>query len=115
MLHDIDVYSLTGSALARERIFVLKYISVSPREEGGGTLETSGLRMSIQPSSPFHPSSTCVNNNENFVFSEIMVFTTWCAPFPNRISHFKLCLRSMCSVHCLREPKWNLAFPIAWK
>ena len=49
---------------------------------------TSGLRVSVQPALPIwflfeELPNVCV-------FSALKMFTTFCAPFPDRISHFKI-------------------------
>ena len=49
---------------------------------------------------------------KSLCFSAHKIFTTRCASFPNRISHFKVLAMpwSMCFVHCLREPERALRF-----
>ena len=49
---------------------------------------TSGLRVSVQPASPIR--LLCEELPNVYVFSAHKMFTTFCAPFPNRISHFKI-------------------------
>ena len=49
---------------------------------------TSGLRMSVQPASPIR--LLCEQLPKVDVFSAHKIFTTFCAVFPNRISHLKI-------------------------
>ena len=52
---------------------------------------TSGLRKSVQPAKPALPIRFLYEQLSNiFVFSAHKMFTTFCAPFPNRISDFKI-------------------------
>ena len=52
---------------------------------------TSGLRVSVQPAKPASPIRLlCEELSNVYVFSAHKMFTTFCAPFPNRISHFKI-------------------------
>ena len=64
---------------------------------------TSGLRVSVQPAKPALPTRFLYEELPNvYVFSAHKMFTTFCAPFPDRISHSKILamLRFMCSVYC---------------
>ena len=52
---------------------------------------TSGLRVSVQPTKPALPIRFLYEVLPNvYVFSAHKMLTTFCAPFPNRISHFKI-------------------------
>ena len=52
---------------------------------------TSGLRVSIRPVKPALPIRFLCEELPNvYVFSAHKVFTTFCVPFPNRISHLKI-------------------------
>ena len=52
---------------------------------------SSGLKVSFQPAKPALPISFLYEELPNvYVFSAHKMFTTFCAPFPNRISHFKI-------------------------
>ena len=52
---------------------------------------TSGLEVSVQPPKPALPIRFLCEQFPNvYVFSAHKIFTTFCAPFPNRISHFKI-------------------------
>ena len=67
----------------------------------------SGLRMSVQPVKPISPIER-MSERKFDVFSAHKIFMTWRAPFSCTISDFKflaICLMSMCSVHCLRQPR----------
>ena len=47
--------------------------------------------MSVQPAKPSLPIGLlCGQLPKVYVFSTDKIFTTFCAPFPNRISHFKV-------------------------
>ena len=51
----------------------------------------SGLRMSFQPAKPALPIMFLYEELPNVnVFSAHKMLTTFCAPFPNTISHFKI-------------------------
>ena len=50
----------------------------------------SGLTGLVQPAKPVLPIRFLCEELPNvYVFSAHKMFTTFCAPFPNRISHFK--------------------------
>ena len=52
---------------------------------------TSGLRVSVQPAKPALPIKLFYEDLPNvYVFSAHKMFTIFCAPFPNRICHFKI-------------------------
>ena len=51
----------------------------------------SGLRISVHPAKPASPMLHLSNQQPTvFVFSAHKIFTTWCAPFPNRIFDFEI-------------------------
>ena len=67
-------------------------MTVSPEETSSAT---SGLRVSVQPAKPALPIKFLYKELPNvYVFSADMMFTTFCAPFPNRISDFKVLIMS---------------------
>ena len=52
---------------------------------------TSGLRVSVQPTKPALSIRFSYEELLNvYLFSAHKMFTNFCAPFPNRISHFKI-------------------------
>ena len=52
---------------------------------------TLGLRVLVQPAGPALPIRFLYEELPNaYVFAVHKMFTTFCAPFPNRISHFKI-------------------------
>ena len=52
---------------------------------------TSGLRVSVQPAKPALPIRFLYEElPEVDVFSAYKMLTTFCAPFPKRISHFTI-------------------------
>ena len=52
---------------------------------------TSGLGMAVQPAKPALPVRFFYEELPNvYVFSAHKMFMTFCAPFPNRISHYKI-------------------------
>ena len=52
---------------------------------------TSELRMSVQPAKPALPIRFLYEELPKvYVFSAHKMFTTFCAPFPNRILYFKI-------------------------
>ena len=52
---------------------------------------TSRLRVSVQPAKPALPIRfLCEQLPKVYAFSAHKMLTTFCAPFPNRISHFKI-------------------------
>ena len=84
--YNIDINNLTVSI--RKNLCFIIYTTASLKEFRSGT---SGLRVSIQPAKPALPIRFLYEELPNvFVFSAHKMFTTFCAPFPNRISHFKI-------------------------
>ena len=80
----------------RQRISIRKksllystvYMTASPAETSS---VTSGLRVSVQPAKPALPIKFLHEELPNvYVFSAHKILTTFCAPFLNRISHFKI-------------------------
>ena len=61
-------------------------MTASPKETPSVTL---GLGVSVQPAKPSLP-IRCLYKTNVYVFSAHKIFTTFCALFPNRISHFKI-------------------------
>ena len=54
-------------------------------------VSNAGLRVSVQPAKPALPMRFLYEELPNvYVFSSHKMFTTFCVPFPNRISHFKI-------------------------
>ena len=52
---------------------------------------TSGLRVPVQPAKPASPIRFLYEELlKVYVFSTHKIFMTFCAPFPNRIFHFKI-------------------------
>ena len=52
---------------------------------------SSGLRVSVQPAKSALPIRLLYEELPKvYVFSAHKMFTTFCAPFPTRISHFKI-------------------------
>ena len=63
-------------------------MTASPAET---PLVTLGLRVLVQPAKPDSSVRLLDNQLPNvYVFSALKIFTTFCAPFPNRTSHFKI-------------------------
>ena len=59
---------------------------------------TSGLRVLVQPAKLVLPIRFLYKELLNvYVFSAHKMFTTFCAPFPNRISYFKILVMPL---HC---------------
>ena len=80
--------------LNRQHISVRKnpcfivYTTASPEDP---LSVTSGLRVSVQPAKPASPNRfLCEEFKKFYVFSAHKIFTTFCAPFYNRISYFKV-------------------------
>ena len=71
-------------SIRKNRCFIA-YTMASPEEPPS---VTSGLRVAVQPASPIK--FLCDELPNVYVFSADEIFTTLCAPFPNRISHFKI-------------------------
>ena len=64
------------------------YMTASPAETPA---VTSGLRVSVQPAKPALPIRFLYEELPKvYAFSAHKMFTTFCGPFPNRISHFKI-------------------------
>ena len=64
------------------------YMTASPAETPS---VTSRLRVSVQPAKPALPIRFLYEDLPKvYVFSAYKMFTTFCAPFPNRIFHFKI-------------------------
>ena len=79
---------------------------------------TSELRVSVQPAKPASPIRFLYEELPNVcVFSAHKMFTTFCAPFSNRISHFKILSMPLVHVVCslLKQTQGSLAFPVFWK
>ena len=79
---------------------------------------TSGLRVSVQSAKLASPIRFLYEELPNvYVFSAHKMFTTFCAPFPSRISHFKILAMSW--VYELRSlltrTQKILVFPVVWK
>ena len=78
----------------------------------------SGMRVSVQSAKPALPIRFLYEELPNVhVFSAHKMFTTFCAPFPNRISHFKILAMLYIYVLCslLTRTQESLAFPVVWK
>ena len=80
---------------------------------------TSGLRVSLQPAKPASLIRFLYEELPNVtnVFSAHKMFTTFCAHFPDRISHFKILAMSLVYAFCslLIRTQGSLAFPVVWK
>ena len=73
------------------------YTTASPAETPSVTLRS---RVWVQPAKPNSSVRLlCDQLPKVYVFSAHKIFTIFCFPFHNKISHFKI-LRSMSSVHC---------------
>ena len=76
---------------------------------------TSGLRVSVQPAKPALTIRFLYEEELRnvYVFSAHKIFTTFWAPFPNRISHFKILAIPYIYVLCslLTRTQGSLAFP----
>ena len=63
---------------------------------------TSGLRVSVQPTKPASPIRLLCEQVPNvYVLSAHKMFMIFCAPFPNRIFHFKILAMPYVYVLCL--------------
>ena len=72
----------------RKNPYFIVYMTASSEET---SLVTSGLRVSVQQAKPALPTKFLYKELPKvYVFSAHKMFTTFCAPFPNRISHFKI-------------------------
>ena len=68
-----------------------RFILYSTASLAGPPSVTSRLRMSVQPAKPPSPIMLlCEELPKVYVFSADKAFTTFCAPFPSRISYFKV-------------------------
>ena len=64
------------------------YTSASPEEPPS---VTSRLRVSVQPAKPAPPIRLLSEGLPKvYVFFAHQIFTTFCAPFPHRLSRFKI-------------------------
>ena len=106
----MDINTLTCSILAKEKhpCFIL-YTKASPAES---PLESSELRVLFQPASLIR--LLCEQLPKSYVFSAHKIFTAFCAPFPHRISHFKILAMPLVYVLCslLARTQVSLAFPV---
>ena len=85
----MDINTITGSVLAKEKHsrFIV-YTTTSPEDLQS---VTSGLRGWVQPAKPdLHIRLLYEVLPKVYVFSEHKIFTTFCVPISNRISHFKI-------------------------
>ena len=93
-------YHIRQHISIRKNPCFIVYMTASPTE----TLSvTSGLRESVQPAQPAFTIRFLYEVLPNvYVFSAHKMFTTFCAPFCNRIFHFKvLAMPSVCVLcHC---------------
>ena len=74
--------------------------------------------MPFQPAKPVSPIKLLCEELPNvYVFCAPKFFTTFCAPFHNRISHFKILAMPYVLVLCslLIRTQRSLAFPVVWK
>ena len=104
---------MTGSISAKEKnpCFIV-YTTASPVEP---ISVTSRLRVSVQRAKPASPIRLlCEELPKVYVFSAHEIFTTLCAPFPNRITHFKILATPLVYVLCslLTRTQGNLAFSV---
>ena len=75
------------SAQEKHPCFIV-YMTASPAKSPS---VTSGLIVSVHPAKPALPIGFLYEELPNvYVFSAHGMFTTFCAPFPNRISYFKI-------------------------
>ena len=88
------------------------YTTASPEEPPS---VTSGLRVSVQPASPVR--LLYEKLLKVYVFCAHQIFTTFCAPFRNRISRFKILAMPYVYVLCslLKRAQGNLAFSVVSK
>ena len=90
-------------------------MTASPAETSSVKLR---LRVSVQPTEPALPIRFLYEELPKIcVFSAHEMFTTFCAPFPNRISHFKILAMpfvcGLCSL--LTRTQGSLAFSVVRK
>ena len=87
-------------------------MTASPKEPPSVTSE---LRMAVQPALPI--SFLYEELPKVYMLFEHKMFTAFCAPFPNRISYFKILAMPWVYVLCslLTRTQGSLAFPVVWK
>ena len=91
-----------------------RYDSVTQRQQS----VTLGLRVWVQPAKPASPIRLLRDQLLNvYVFSAHNIFTTFCAPFHNRISYFKILAMPYVYVLCplLTRIQRSHTFPVVWK
>ena len=79
---------------------------------------TSELKVSVRPAKSALPIRFLYEELPNvYAFSAHKMFTTFCAPFPNRISHFKILAMPLVYVLCslLTRTQGSLTFPVVCK
>ena len=82
----------------RKNPFFIVYTTASPEEPPS---VTSRLRVSVQPAKPASPIRLlCEELSKIYVFSAHKIFTTFCAPFCNRISDIKILAMPQVYVLC---------------
>ena len=84
MQQSIEINTLTGGISTKEKILAL-YTTASPEEPPSMKTE---LRVLVQPTSPIR--LWCEESPKFYVFSAQKILSTFCVPFPNCISHFKI-------------------------
>ena len=96
----------------RKNSCFIVYTTASPEEPPSAT---TGLRLLVHPAKPALPIRFLCEELPNvYVFSKHKMFTTFCASFPNRISHFKILAEPWIHVLCslLTRTQGSLAFPV---
>ena len=87
----------------RKNPCLLVYVGVASK----ASMSKVRIENVVQPAKPVSPIIGHLREQEPkiYVFSAHTIFTTWCVPFSNRISHFKVLasIGTMCCVHCLRQ------------
>ena len=80
---------MTGSISAKEKnLCIIVYTTASPEEPPS---VTSGSRVSVHPAKPAFPIRLLCEELPNvYAFSAHKTFTTFCVPFPVKISRFKI-------------------------
>ena len=99
----------------RKTLCSIVYMTASPEEP---PLVTSGLRVSVQPAKPASPIRFLYEELPNvYVFSAHKMFNTFYAPFPNRISNFKIQAMPWVYVPCslLTRAQGSIACSVVWK
>ena len=93
----------------RKILCFIVYKSTSPEEPPS---VTSGSRVSVQQASPIR--LLYERLPKVYVFSAHKMFTTFCAPFPIRISHFKILAMPQVYMLCslLTRSQGSLAFSV---